>query len=37
MSTIGGCNAFRYEPIKREPEFVKNLKAVKITEAEFAV
>jgi len=37
MSDYGSCNAFRYEPTKREPEYARNLSAPKMSEADFAI
>jgi hypothetical protein len=35
MDSIGACGAFRYDPIKREPQFAQNLKASDLTEEDF--
>ena len=34
MSEEGSCNAFRYEPTKRKPEFTQNTVMVKFSEEE---
>jgi hypothetical protein len=35
MSADGSCNAFKYEPTKREPEFSRGFKATNVSEEDF--
>jgi len=37
MTVEGRCNAFRYEPTKREPEFARTPKVKKMSEQDLAL
>ena len=37
MSEDGRCNAFRYEPTKRKPEYARSPKSVKISEEDLSL
>ena len=37
MSAVGFCNAFRYEPTKRVPEFAQNVSISRMKEEDFAI
>ena len=37
MYAEGNCNAFRYEPTKREPEFTRSQTIQKLSEEEFSI
>lgn len=37
MAAGGRCSAFRYEPTKREPEFMRSLNLSDLTEKDFSI
>jgi hypothetical protein len=37
MSVEGDCNAFAYEPTKREPEFAGNLNTKSLSKEDFII
>ena len=37
MESSGSCNAFRYEPTKREPEGAPNATATNLSETDFEI
>ena len=37
MYTYGKCNAFRYEPTKRQPEYTRSPKPVEIAEEDLSI
>jgi len=37
MAAEGSCNAFRYEPTKREPQSLPELRSPELTDEDFAI
>jgi len=37
MSSIGNCDAFRYEPTKREPEFTQSVQMTQTKAEDFSL